>query len=132
MANITRDTKASVDASTAAVAEQISGSLIAAEDLPAAAACHINSDGEVVQSNGTANDADAHVDGFTPTDYKAGEPVTLYGRGVRFHYGSGLTPGANLYLATADGLLSDAATTGGTKPIARVISATDIVVFDKA
>lgn len=140
MPTITRDTKASVDASTAAVAPQISGGLIAGENLDALAACHIGTDGRVFMSSGAQAGASPtaaelvakKVDGFTPTDYRAGEPVTLYGPGLRARYGSALTPSTDLYLSGTKGRLDDAATTLGTEKIARIISATDIVVIAKA
>lgn len=130
MATITRVTAASVDASTAQFAPQITG-LIAGEALDAAAPCYIKSDGKVYHSNGTANNAAAAVDGFTPRAAAAGQPITLYGPGTRFRYGSGLTPGASYYLSGTAGKLDDAATTGGTAIIARAINATDIVVMAK-
>lgn len=131
MALIDRDAAAHVDTSTARYAPQLSGGvpgLYAGENLDPVAPCYVNaSDGKVYMSNGAANDAAAKVDGFTPTDYRAGEPVTLYGPGTRFGYGVGLAIGA-LYLGAAAGRLDTAATTGGTVPIAKAITSTDIVV----
>jgi hypothetical protein len=131
MALLDRNADASVDTSTALVGPQLSGDLIAGEDLDAVAACQGRSDGKVYMSNGTANNADAKVDGFTPKRYRAGQAVTLYGPGVRFGYGTGLTPFANYYLGTTDGRLDTAATTGGTVVIARAVSTTDIVIMAK-
>ena len=54
MAAVTRDTGASLDASTGAFANQISG-LIAGEDIVAGAVCRINgADGKIYNSNGVA------------------------------------------------------------------------------
>jgi hypothetical protein len=131
MALLDRDVGASVDASTALVGPQLSGDLIAAVDLESVSACRIHSDGKVYYSDGSAADAEARVDGFTPKKYKAGQSVELYGPGVRFGYGSGLTPGANYYLAVTPGRLDTAATTGGVNPIARAVNATDIVILAK-
>lgn len=135
MALVTRSSDAHVDASTAAVGPHISGQpgadLIAGEDLTAVAACRIHTDGKVYMSDGSAADAEAKVDGFTPISYKAGMPVTLYGPGVRFGYSTGMTPGANLYLDTTDGALNTVATTGGTVVIARAVTATDIIIMAK-
>lgn len=129
MADVTRASTAHVDASTAQFAPQLSGGLIAGEALDAVAPCYIKaSDGKVYMSNGTAANAAAKVDGFTPVSYAAGEPCTLYGPGTRFGYGTGLTRATPLYLSTTAGRLSDAATTGGTVAIAKVITTTDIVV----
>jgi hypothetical protein len=128
MALVTRAATAHVDTSTAQYAPQLSGGLITGEALDAVAPCYIkSSDGLVYMSNGTALNAAAHVDGFTPVAYAAGEPCTLYGPGTRFGYGTGLTRGP-LYLGTTAGRLDTAAQTGGVVSIAEVITTTDIVV----
>jgi hypothetical protein len=130
MALLTRDANASVDASTAMFAPQITG-LIAGEALDACAPCRIHTDGKAYMSNGTAADAEAKVDGFTPRAAAAGQAITLFGPGTRMRYGTSLTPGANYYLGGTDGRLDTAATTGGANPIARAIDTTDIVVLAK-
>jgi hypothetical protein len=118
-----------MDASSAMYAPQISGSLIAGENLDGVSPCYIRaSDGRVFMSNGTAANEAAKFDGFCAKATKAGESVTLFGVGARFRYGTALPPGQNLWLGTAAGVLSDTATTGGTVPIARAINATDIRV----
>jgi hypothetical protein len=66
--------------------------------------------------------------GFTPRAVALGEPVTLYGIGARFRYGTGLTIGAKSS-SRDGGRLDTAATTGGLVAIARVITATDIQVI---
>lgn len=127
-----RSAKAHIDASTAMFAEQLPG-LIAGEALGPASVCYIkSSDGKVYQSNGTAANEAAKVDGFSPEAKAPGQAVTLFGRGTRYGYGTGLTIGQNFYLAATAGQLDTAPTTGGLKIIARAVSATDIVVFDKA
>lgn len=128
MALVTRSSDASMDVSTGQFAPQITG-LYAGEALDAAAPCYIKSDGKVWMSNGTAANAAAAVDGFTPRAVKSGEPCTIFGEGARFHYGSGLTPGATLYLGATAGRLDAAATTGDSTGIVKVVSATDIVVL---
>jgi len=130
MAALTKVAAASVDASTAMFAEQISG-LVAGETIAACAACYIKAaDGKVYNSNGTANDAVAKVDGFSAQAAKAGQGITLYGRGTRMLYGSGLTISALYYLGTANGALDTAATTGGLVAIAKAITATDIRIVN--
>ena len=96
--------------------------LVAGEDIAAGDACYIKtSDGKVWRSSGAAANAAAVVDGFAPIAYKAGQPMTLY-HGVVFGYGSGLAAGTFLYLSgTVAGGLADAASTGGTVPIGRVM-----------
>ena len=128
MALVTRSSDASMDVSTGQFAPQITG-LYAGEALDAAAPCYIKSDGKVWMSNGTAANAAAAVDGFTPRAVKSGEPCTIFGEGARFHYGSGLTPGATLYLGATAGRLDAAATTGDSTGIVKVVSTTDIVVL---
>jgi hypothetical protein len=130
MALLARVTDASVDASTAMFAEQVSG-LVAGENIDALAACYIKaSDGKVYMSNGTANDAAAKFDGISGQAAKGGQGVTLLGRGTRARYGSGLTIGALYYVAATAGRLDTAATTGGLVAVAKAISATDIRIVN--
>lgn len=128
MALVTRDPAASPDGSTGMFAPQISG-LLAGENIEPAQPCYIKSDGTVWLANGTAADALAKVRGFATRSTRAGQPVTLYGRGARFRYATAMTPGIDLFLFTTAGTLGDAATTGGTVPIAFAVSATDIIVL---
>lgn len=103
--------------------------VVAGEDLLAGAPCYVASDGTVMMSNGTADDGEALVHGFTPTAYAEGETCSLYGPGARLRYAaSGLTPGASYYVGTTAGRLDDAATTGGDVVVAFAVSATDIMV----
>lgn len=129
MALVSKATDAAMDTATGQFAPQIAGDLYAGEALGAVDACYIKgSDGKVYKSNGTALNEAAKFDGFTPCAYSAGEAVTLFGVGARFRYATGMTPGADLYVATTAGGLDTAATTGGTRAVARAISATDIRV----
>ncbi len=130
MALLTRASDASVDASTAMFAEQISG-LVAGAAIAACDACYISaSDGKVYPSNGTAANAAAKVDGFAAQAAAAGQGVTLFGRGTRMRYGTGLTIGALYYLGTTAGRLDTATTTGGSVALAKAISATDIRIVN--
>lgn len=129
MALITRNASAGPDVGSLQRAPQIAGDLYAGEALDPAAPCYIKaSDGLVYMSNGTANNEAAKVDGFTPRAVASGQPVTLYGVGARFGYGTGLTPGANYYVGATAGRLDNAPTTGGLVPVARAINTTDIRV----
>lgn len=127
MALITRATDASIDASSAAFAPQIAD-LKAGEDIDIAAPCYVKSDGKVYMSNGTSADAAAKVCGFSARAAKSGQPVTLFGAGARFKYGSGLTPGALYYVGATKGRLDAAATTGDAVGTAFAVTATDIIV----
>lgn len=133
MAVVERAADASLDASTGAFADQLSGNLHAGEDLPNVSPCRIGTDGLVYRSDGTADDADASFDGFTARAVKAGQPVTLYGAGARFRYAeSGLAPGTLLYIAATAGELDDSPTTGDPDGVAKVVNATDIRVIRNA
>lgn len=134
MADVARTADASVDTSTAQFAPQITGSVYAGEDLDACAPCHIKAaDGKVYMSVGTALDEAARFDGFTAQAAREGEAVTLLGIGTRMRYAaSGLTPGQDLFVGGAAGVLADAATTGGVVAIARAIDARDIRVIVNA
>jgi hypothetical protein len=65
---------------------------------------------------------------MTPRAGKAGQPMTVYSLGARFRYGTSLSPGAKLYLSATEGILADAATTGGTLPLGVVLNTTDILI----
>jgi hypothetical protein len=129
MADVTKDlTTAGFDTSTGMFAPQIAGNLTAGEDLDPASPCYIKAaDGKVYMSVGTAANEAAKFDGFTGKKYRSGQSVTLLGVGLRMRYSAGtLTPGQNLYVGGAKGVLADAATTGGLVPVARAINSTDI------
>lgn len=127
MALVTR-ANASVDASTAMFAPQLTG-FIAGENIDAGAPCYIkSSDNKVYMSNGTAANEAAKFFGISPESVNSGQAVTLFGMGARLRYGSGLTVGAKFYIAATAGRLDTAATTGDAVGVAVVISPTDIVV----
>lgn len=122
-------TTVTVETRSAQHANQIPASLglIAGEALLTAAPCYIKaSDGKVYMSNATATGEASELDGFTGKTYAAGEPVTLWGRGCIFEYGTGLTPGATYYIGATAGRLDTATTTGDAVGVARSISATHI------
>lgn len=129
MALVTRSANASLDVSTAQFAPQIPD-LVAGEALDAAAPCYIKAaDGKVYMCNAAAADEKAVLAGFTARAVAAGQPVTLFGLGTRFHYAdSGLTPGQKLYLAATAGRLDTAATVGDGVGVAQAVTATDIRV----
>jgi hypothetical protein len=106
--------------------------LLAGEDLLAAAPCYIKtSDGAVWMSNGTAANEAAECAGFTARATKAGQPVTLFGPGTRFRYGSAMTIGDILYIGATAGRLDSAATTGDAVGVAQIVTVTDIVITYK-
>lgn len=124
-------TTTTVEGRSAMHAQQIPASLglVAGEALLTAAPCYIKaSDGKVYMSNGTAANEAAKVHGWTGKSYAANEPVSLWKEGVIFEYGTGLTPGATLYIGTTAGRLDTAATVGDGVGVATAISATHIQV----
>lgn len=128
MADLVKVAQASLDASTGMYAGQ-TPDLVAGEALGAVVPCYIKAaDGKVYQSNGTAVNEAAKFDGFTARTASIGQAVTLLTAPARFRYGAGLTIGADLYVSATAGKLSDVATIGGVRAIARVINSTDIRV----
>ncbi len=123
MAEITKGTganKPSLSSLNPSAESRLSG-LQAGEDIAAGDACRINNSGVVVRSNGAAATAAANVDGFADRDVVSGGDITLF-RNTRMRYGTSLTPGASLFLSgTVLGGLADAASTGGTVPVAFVL-----------
>lgn len=113
--------------SLASVTTQVNSlsGLIAGEAIAAGDACYIKSDGKAWLATGTAANAAAKVYGYACQAASVGEAVTL-AYDVRFRYGAGLTPGAQVFLSATAGTLSDVATTGGTAPIGVVVDATRI------
>lgn len=107
--------------------DQIAG-LLAGEAIAAYDACYVKTDGKVWRSTGTAANAAAKVDGWAAEACNTGEAVTLF-MDVNVRYGAGLTPGARYYLSATAGAIDDAATTGGTAPVAFAIDATRIRVL---
>src|SRR5687768_9783795 len=94
--------------------------LLAGEAIAAGDACYIKSDGKAWLATGAAANAAAKVYGYACQAASVGEAVTL-AYDVRFRYGAGLTPGAQVFLSATAGTLSDVATTGGTAPIGVVV-----------
>lgn len=109
----------------------ITGLKAASGGIAAGDICYIASGGTVTKSDGSAANAAAVGFGIAAGDAQEGEAVTLY-RGVVFHYGSGLTPGAPYYVGATAGRLDTASTTGGTVVVARAIDATRILFTGQA
>lgn len=99
--------------------------LLAGEALAVGDLVYVKSDGKIWKSNGTSANAAAKCRGIVLQAAAVGDPVTVI-HNVRLRYGSGLTPGATLYVSATAGAIDDAATTGGTAPIGYVVDATRI------
>ncbi len=123
MALVTRAATAHIDTNTAMFDAQISGDTEAGEALDVCAPCYLATDGKYYMADGTAANVKAVVAGWTPRAYVLGERgVTLLaGVGLRMSYGSGLTPGAKLYLGATKGRLDTVATTGDAVGVAQVL-----------
>lgn len=129
MAEITKRSTASLASLTPGQDKTLVGH-VAGEAIAAWDACYIKSDGKVWRSTGAAATAPAKVRGWAMSAAAVNEPVTLVSDVSVGEYASGLTPGADLFLSgTVPGGLADAASTGGTAPVAFARSATKIHVF---
>lgn len=132
MTVVTRATNPSLDANQAR--QVAAGDLYAGEALLAVAPCYIKaSDGKAYMSDGVADAEAGKFVGFTPKAYVIGEPVTLYGAGTRFRYGSAMTPGDIFYIKDGDaytsaGYLDDLPTLGDPNGTAIALTSTDILV----
>lgn len=101
--------------------ENFFGENLAGENVAAGDQLYLKSDGLVWLASGAAATAPGVVIGQAARAASVGEPVTRC-TGQRFWYGSGLTPGAQVYLsATVPGGLSTVATTGGVSPLGYVM-----------
>lgn len=129
MAVITTALDASIDASTAMFAPQITG-LLAGEDLALCGPCYLkSSDGLVYKSNGTALNEAAEFIGISPRGARLGEAVTIYGQGTRFRVSGGtLVPGDFYFVAATAGAWDNVATIGDTVGTIQAISTTDAIV----
>src|SRR5688572_16096059 len=84
-------------------AHQVGSGFLAGEAVSAGDPCYIKADdGKVWRSIGTTANAAAKVDGWSAGAAASGEAVTLL-TDVDFYYGSGMTPGARLYISLTAG-----------------------------
>lgn len=127
MAEVTR-TGVPTPVNVLAVQQRSITGLLAGEALAGGDAVYIkSSDGKVWKATGAAANEAAQCCGFAARSASAGEACTILTRGVHLAYGPNVSgtpsnPGARLYLSgTVAGNLADAASTGGTAPIARVL-----------
>ena len=135
MAEVTR-TGTPTPVNVLAVQQHSITGLLAGEALAGGDAVYIKaSDGRVWKATGAAADEAARCCGFAARSASAGEACTILQAGVHLAYGPNVSgtpssPGAPLYLSgTVAGNLADAASTGGTTPVARVIDADGRIVI---
>lgn len=134
MALVTVSATAGFDASSAMYAPQVSDGLVAGADIGSAAQpitpCYIKgSDGKVYPTDATGTGEASLFAGFAVRFTKTGEPVTLFGVGLKFEYAAGLTPGTKLFLAATAGRLDTVATVGDAAGIVQVVTATMVRVI---
>lgn len=102
----------------------------AATDLAAGDMVYLTSTRTLAKANGTAANALALAVGMVAKAYKSGEKAVAYA-GVEMSYpcSADLTIGARYYVSATAGSLDDAATTGGTVPVAYATSVNTIYVL---
>lgn len=144
MADLTVNSKVSVDAYATMRGEVFSNGLVAGEALSKGDAVFLHTDGKLYQS-----DAADHIDsltleagatdpvlqtskfiGFVIEDYAAGDVVSVFGKGcVITNYATGMTPSASYWVSGTQGKLSDARISTNDSAVAMALSATDIRVL---
>lgn len=123
MANITLSARASFDASTTMYAFQISGK-VAGEDLATGQPVYLKASDDKVYKYATGQ---VFV-GLAARPAKAGQPVTVYGPGARFH-ASDAALTANAYFVGTGGVISDTATADDTKGAFIRVGANDLMII---
>ena len=130
MADITKVSTASMDANSGMRSAYFSG-LTAGSAIAVADACYIDSNGEVqpaIASTVSTGSLVAFV-GLAPKAVADGSPITLFGLGARFSYGTELTPGTVLFVSAENAGALTATANDGDLPVAIVVSSTDIQVI---
>lgn len=121
---------------------QILTGLLAGETLVKGDIVYVKSDGKIWRSVSTVVDTTTietggtdyvanltRVNGVVNDSYVAGEPCTVFCGGIIINkYGSSLTIGAPYYVSSTVGQLEVSAIAVGDSPVAKSISATDIIL----
>lgn len=128
MAEVGKSGRASLATVLPSPANQING-LVAGEALAVGDFVYIKgSDNKVYIASGAAATEVAEACGMVLQEAQIGDGVTIH-HGVVVRWGAAMTPGKPLFLSgTVPGQLADAASTGGTVAIARVVDATRIYI----
>jgi len=105
--------------------------LFAGETLTEGQAVYLASDGTLKKAVSTqcAPANQAEFLGLVLHGAVAGEPCTVFGRGCRVKYSTGMTPGALLWVSATAGALYDAKVASADIPAAIALSATDIMII---
>lgn len=115
---------------------KFSNGLKAGVTLARGDACYIDSNGLVQQAVSTVNSPNTGTfmrsafDGIVDENIISGSSVTLFSIGAIYGYAaSGLTIGQHLWISNTAGKLANAKVATNDEPVAKCISATDIVVI---
>jgi hypothetical protein len=105
--------------------------LHAGEALTKGEACRIDSDGKVygAVSTETTISGVSDFDGFAMRAVTSGGAVTLFGLGAICNYAESMTPASFLYVSDTKGKLGTTAQNVADKPVAKVITDSEIVVI---
>jgi hypothetical protein len=103
----------------------------AGEKLNKFSPCRVDDDGMVYMSDSTVCTISGISDfiGFNCAEIASGDPVTLYGKGLRIASYAEVTPGAMFYVSNTAGALSDAKVAANDTPVAIAISTSDLLVL---
>ena len=138
MTDITRRSSPApqVDGFSAQHSDYLSNGLQAGLVLTKGDACYLDANGRVQKAVSTvigitgSHLAESKFDGLVNENYTSGTyGVSLYGAGAIVGYGSGMTVGKFLYVSSNAGNLADAMPSAVDRPVAKVISATDILIL---
>jgi hypothetical protein len=127
-------TDPSLDIVSAQSAVKVTG-LKAGEDLEAGDFVYIKSDGKVWRTMAEVCTIATIPDrlGVVAESVSSGQAVTIFGRGARLQYSTGMTPGALLYTSgsgsSGKGKTVDSAVAAGDNGCAMALDATDILVI---
>lgn len=104
--------------------------MVAGEDIAACEAVYISGANTVSKAssvNTITTSGESKFIGLAPKDYKAGEPMTVFGVGSRFKYSVGMDAGDYLYVSNTAGKLTDEGNAAD-RPVAIVLNSTDIQI----
>ena len=104
--------------------------MVAGEDILACEAVYLSGANTVSKASSvnTIYSGESKFIGLAPKDYKAGEPMTVFGVGSRFKYSVGMNAGDYLFVSDTAGKLADEGNAAD-RPVAIVLNSTDIQII---
>ena len=103
--------------------------MVAGEDISACESVYISGANTVRKASSVNTiSGESKFIGLAPKDYKAGEPMTVFGVGSRFKYSVGMIAGDYLYVSSTAGKLTDEGNAAD-RPVAIVLNSTDIQII---